>query len=83
MVSHSKVTAQGRFRCPPKSVESSASVPLRVEAESGEQVIVRKAGRHSSEDVHHVLFAGKLVARTLGELKEGIRRHIRKRHARR
>jgi hypothetical protein len=46
--------------------------------------VVRKAGRHSSQDVHRALFAEKpAVARTLDELKDGIRRHVRRRHARR
>jgi antitoxin PrlF len=85
-LAHSKVTAQGQISVPAEVRRKLGIGPGSVLewAESGEQVIVRKAGRHSSEEVHHALFAGKPpVARTLGDLKDGIRRHIRKRHARR
>ena len=52
--------------------------------EEGETVVVRRAGRYTSEDVHQKLFPqGAATRRTLDELKEGIRRHIKKRHARR
>jgi hypothetical protein len=51
--------------------------------EDGDRVVVRKAGRYTSEDVHRALFASVPKARTLAELKEGVQRHIRKRHARR
>jgi bifunctional DNA-binding transcriptional regulator/antitoxin component of YhaV-PrlF toxin-antitoxin module len=48
----------------------------------GEHVVVRRAGRYSFEEIHQALFARKPRARGLAELKEGIRRHMRKRHAR-
>lgn len=52
--------------------------------EEGETVIVRRAGRYTSEDIHSALFPkGTTTRRTLDELREGIRRHVRKRHARR
>jgi hypothetical protein len=44
--------------------------------------VVRRAGRNASEDVHAALFGRKPRARSLSELKEGIARHIRSRHAR-
>ena len=45
---------------------------------------VRRAGRYTSEDVHRALFPKRgPKAKTLDQLKEGIRRSIRKRHARR
>ena len=49
----------------------------------GERVVVRKAGRFSSEDIHHELFAKRPKARKLEDLKESIRRHMRAKHARR
>jgi hypothetical protein len=55
---------------------------LEWEAE-GDRVIVRRAGRHTSEDIHRALFPKPPKARTLDELKDGIRRHVRERHARR
>jgi len=42
-----------------------------------------KAGRYSSEDIHRALFPAAPRRRSVEELKEGIRTHIRKRHARR
>jgi AbrB family looped-hinge helix DNA binding protein len=85
-LAHSKVTAQGQISVPSEIRRKLGIGPGSVLEwdESGEQVVVRKAGRHSSEDVHRALFAEKsAVARTLDELKDGIRRHVRKRHARR
>jgi bifunctional DNA-binding transcriptional regulator/antitoxin component of YhaV-PrlF toxin-antitoxin module len=51
--------------------------------EDGERMIVRRAGRFSSSDIHEALFgARKLETHSLGELKDGIRRYVRKRYAR-
>ena len=85
-LAHSKLTAQGQISVPAEVRRKLGIGPGSVLEwdESGEQVVVRKAGRYSSEDVHRALFADKPpVARSLGALKDGIRRHIRKRHARR
>jgi hypothetical protein len=42
---------------------------------------VRKAGRYTSEDIHRRLFARPSKPRTVAEMKNGIRRYIKKRHA--
>ena len=48
------------------------------------KIVLRRAGRYSSEDVHRALFPkGPPRPRTDEELEDGIRRSIRKRHARR
>ena len=49
--------------------------------EDGEQVVIRRAGRYTSEDVHRSLFPTTPKPKTMAEVKEGIGRHIRKRHA--
>ena len=49
--------------------------------EDGDRVVVRKAGRYSSEDIHRVLFAKTPRRRTVQEMKNGIRQHVKKRHA--
>jgi hypothetical protein len=49
--------------------------------EDGEKIVVRRAGRYTSEDVHRALFPEKPQARTLAELKEGIRTSVKSRHA--
>jgi hypothetical protein len=44
---------------------------------------VRRAGRFTSEDIHRAVFPDRAPkAKSLAELKEGLRRSIRKRHAR-
>jgi antitoxin PrlF len=84
-LAHSKVTAQGQISVPAKVRRKLGVGPGSVLEwqESGEHVIVRKAGRYSSEDVHRALFPEKPpAAHSLRELKNGIRRYIRRRHAR-
>ena len=46
-------------------------------------MVVRRAGRYTSEDVHRALFEETPGPRTLEELKEGVRRYVKSRHARR
>ena len=48
----------------------------------GGKIVVRKVGRFSSEDVHRAIFTKRPKARSLRELKAGIRQHSRKKHAR-
>jgi hypothetical protein len=53
-------------------------------AEDGEQIVVRRAGNTTSEDVHRAAFPdGPPAKRTLAALKEGARRYARDRQARR
>ena len=85
-LAQSKVTAQGQTSVPLEVRRKLGIGPGSVLEwdEEGEMVIVRRAGRYTSEDVHRKLFPqGVATRRTLDELKEGIRRHIKKRHARR
>ena len=85
LLAQSKVTAQGQTSVPLEVRRKLGIGPGSVLEweERGETVIVRRAGRYSSEDIHQALFAKRAVTpRTLSELKEGIRRHITKRHAR-
>ena len=52
--------------------------------EKYDEVIVRKAGRHSMADVHEALFPDGGPRRKASAIaKEGIRKHIRQKHARR
>jgi len=85
-LAQSKVTAQGQTSVPLEVRRKLGIGPGSVLEweEDGEKVVVRRAGRYSSEDVHRVLFPGGApTRRTPEELKEGIRRYIRKKHARR
>jgi AbrB family looped-hinge helix DNA binding protein len=85
-LAHSKLTAQGQISVPAQVRRKLGVGPGSVLEwdESGEQVVVRKAGRYSSEDVHRALFPEEPpAARSLSELKDGVRQYVRKRHARR
>lgn len=47
------------------------------------KIVVRRGARYTSQDIHRVLFPGDSPKpRTLEALKQGLKRHLRKRHAR-
>jgi AbrB family looped-hinge helix DNA binding protein len=84
-IAHSKVTAQGQISVPLKVRRKLGIGPGSVLEwdEQGEIILVRRAGRYSSEDIHQELFAKKIPPVTsVEEMREGIRRHMRKRYAR-
>ena len=70
---------------PPRFGRSWDSAQARFSsgAKRGKKIVVRKAGRYSSEDIHQALFAKRPPKpRKLDELKEAVRQHIREKHAR-
>jgi AbrB family looped-hinge helix DNA binding protein len=84
-IAHSKVTAQGQISVPVDVRRRLGIGPGSVLEweEDGGKMIVRRAGRFSSSDIHEALFgARRLETRSLSELKDGIRRYLRKRYAR-
>lgn len=82
-IAHSKLTAQGQISVPAKVRRKLGIGPGSVLEwdEDGEQVVVRRVGRYTSEDVHRSLFPTPPKPRSLAELKEGVRRYIRRRRA--
>jgi AbrB family looped-hinge helix DNA binding protein len=85
-LAHSKLTSQGQISVPVDVRRKLGIGPGSILEweEHGDQIIVRRAARFTSEDIHRALFPrGAPEPRTLGEMKEGIPRYIRKRHARR
>ncbi len=51
--------------------------------EEGNAVVVRRSGRYTSVEIHRAVFGHEaLPPRSVAELKEGIRKHVRARHAR-
>jgi AbrB family looped-hinge helix DNA binding protein len=85
-IAHSKLTAQGQVSVPAAVRRRLGVGPGAVLewSDDGGAIVVRRAGRHSSQDIHQALFPKRPPKRkTLEQLKEGIRRHSRKRHARR
>ena len=82
---HSKLTAQGQISVPSEIRRRLGVGPgsiLEWKAD-GEKIVVRRAGRYTSEDIHRALFQTPPKRRTLEELKGGGRRYVRVRHARR
>ena len=49
--------------------------------DDGEQIMVRRVGRFTSEDVHRSVFATAPKPRALADLKEGVREHMKRRRA--
>jgi AbrB family looped-hinge helix DNA binding protein len=82
-VAKSRLTAQGQISVPAEVRKRLGVGPGSVLEwdELDGRVIVRKAARNTSLDVHEALFGGETPKVTTGT-KEGIRKYIRKRHAR-
>ena len=84
-LAQSKVTAQGQISVPAEVRRRLGVGPGSVLEweEDGDRIVVRRAGRYTSEDVHRALFPRKRPRpRSIRELKEGIRRHVKGRRAR-
>lgn len=58
---------------------ATAISKLAAQGEEGLNVIARRVGLFSSEDVHQALFATPPAPRTLEKLKDGLRQAIRQR----
>lgn len=83
VITHSKLTDQGAV-IPAEILQRLGVGPGAVlEWEEDEhQIIVRRASRYTSEDIHQALFSTPPKAHTTKEMEEGIRKHIKERHAR-
>jgi antitoxin PrlF len=85
-IARSRVTSQGQVSVPVevrRRLGVTAGSVLEWAEDDG-QIVVRRAGAHTSEDVHRALFPeGAPQPRTAEQLKDGIRQYIRKKHARR
>ena len=84
-IAQSKVTAQGQISVPAEVRKKLGIGPGSVlewhEHDGG--VVVRRAGRFSSSDIHQTLFPEHSPKnRKAGDVKAAIRRYIKKRHAR-
>jgi AbrB family looped-hinge helix DNA binding protein len=84
-LAQSKVTAQGQISVPAEIRRRLGVGPGSILEwdEDGSKVVVRRVGGYTSEDLHRALFKKPPRSRTLGDLKEGVRRYMRRRHARR
>lgn len=83
-IAHSKLTAQGQISVPSEVRKKLGVGPGSVLEwdEKDDEVVVRRAGRYTSEDIHSAVFtSGSPERKSTKELKEGIRQHMRKRYA--
>jgi AbrB family looped-hinge helix DNA binding protein len=84
-LARSRITAQGQLSVPVEVRRKLGVGPGSVLewSEEGEAIVVRRAGQFDSEDIHRALFKQKTPKpRTIEEMKQGIRKSIRTRHAR-
>lgn len=83
-IAHSKLTSQGQISVPAEVRKRLGVGPGSILSweEQGDAVVVRRAGRVSSLQVHQALFSKPPPRKTSADLKKGIREHMRKRHAR-
>jgi len=81
----SKLADQGQISVPAQVRRSLGIGPDSILEwdEDDEQIVDRRAGRYTSEDVHRALFPQPPQPRTIAELKEGVRRYMKGRYARR
>jgi AbrB family looped-hinge helix DNA binding protein len=81
----SKLTTQGQISVPAAIRRKLGLGPGSVIEweDEGDRVVVRRANRYSSEDIHRAVFTSAPAARSASELKEGIARRMQKKHARR
>lgn len=80
----SRLTAQGQISVPAEVRRKLGVGPGSVLEwdERNDEVVVRRAGSYTSDDIHRALFAEKVAKASGGDVKEGIRKYLRKRHAR-
>jgi AbrB family looped-hinge helix DNA binding protein len=80
----SKLTAQGQISVPAEVRQRLGVGPGSVLEwdEQDSQVIVRRAGRYTSVEVHRALFPEAVAEGQSADVKTGIRKYIRKKHAR-
>jgi antitoxin PrlF len=79
-----KLTSQGQISVPAAvrallGLTPGASLQW---TQKGDEFIVKRAVRSSTQDVHQALFPdGTSPAKTSADIKQGIRQHMKRRHA--
>jgi AbrB family looped-hinge helix DNA binding protein len=86
--SQTKLTSQGQVSVPASVRHFLHLIPGSVLewTQEGDRIVVQRATRHSTLDAHQALFSEGTPSdaappKTLAELKQGIRQHVRHRHA--
>jgi antitoxin PrlF len=84
-LAHSKLTAQGEISVPAVVRRKLGLGPGSVLEwnEEGDKIVVRKAGRYSSDEIHRALFPKRRPRpRKLEDLNDAVRRRTKAKHAR-
>jgi AbrB family looped-hinge helix DNA binding protein len=85
-LARSRLTAQGQISVPAevrRKLGLSAGSVLEWSEEDG-KMVVRRSGKYTWDDIHKALFPkGPPPPATVEEMDEAIRRHLRKKYARR
>lgn len=84
-LAQSKLTAQGQISVPAEVRRRLGLSPGSILEweEKGDEIVVRRAGRYTSEDLHRALFPTPPKPLTLEEMKQGIEEYVKRRYARR
>ncbi len=85
-LARSRLTAQGQISIPVNVRQKLGIGPGSILEwdEEEDKIFVHRAGRFSSEDIHRAIFPDQAATpRTIDEMKQGIKQHVRERHARR
>lgn len=83
-IAHSRLTAQGQISVPAavrKRLGLGPGSVLEWSEHGSAELVVKRAGRSTCEDVHRVLFGDETPKRGI-DVKDGIRDHLRRRYAR-
>lgn len=85
-LAESKITSKGQISLPTAVRRKLGLVPgTRIEwLEHDGEIVVRRASRYSSQDIHDAVFsaATKPASASAPTMDKGIRRYIKKKHAR-
>ncbi len=83
VLAQSKVTAQGQISVPVEVRRKLGIGPGSVLEweEEGDAVVVSKAGRYTSEDIHRAIFPKEIPSsKIVEEFDKGVRRYMKKKH---
>jgi AbrB family looped-hinge helix DNA binding protein len=83
-IAQSKLTAQGQISIPAEVRKKLGVGPGSVLEwdERDDEIVVRRAGKHTSSEIHAALFAVD-ERKPRATVKEAVRAYMRKKHARR
>ena len=85
LIARSKLTAQHQISVPAavRKILGLAPGSVLEWTESGDSIVIRRIGQHSSGEIHHALFPKSPAIHSAAEMKAGIRARMRKKYARR